>query len=135
MSHNVLVTHADAPIGRRVIKRLFHDEAVGHIFAAGSGPPPRAFDRFLAGGEPRMSYARLDLADLSGLWYDAEDRSLRALVDGQDLMIRMTRTGRITGASPLGVNSPEGIAFDEEGSLYIAQDPGGIVKMRLRRTR
>ena len=59
---NILVTHADEPIGRRVIKQLFHDEEVGTILAIGDGPPPRAFDRFLAGHEPRLSYARVDLA-------------------------------------------------------------------------
>ena len=59
---NVLVTHADEPIGRRIVKLLFHDERVGAIFAVGDGPPPRAFDRFLAGGEPRLRYARVDLA-------------------------------------------------------------------------
>jgi UDP-glucose 4-epimerase len=59
---NILVTHADEPIGRRVVKHLFHDEEVGTMLAIGDGPPPRAFDRFLAGPEPRLIYARLDLA-------------------------------------------------------------------------
>ena len=59
---SLLVTHADEPIGRRVIKTLFHDENVETILALGDGPPPRAFDRFLAESEPRMMYARLDLA-------------------------------------------------------------------------
>ena len=44
----VLVTHADEPIGRRVVKRLFHDPRVDAIFAVGDGPTPRSFDRFLA---------------------------------------------------------------------------------------
>jgi UDP-glucose 4-epimerase len=59
---NVLVTHADEPIGRRVVKTLFHDPGVGRLLAVGEGPPPRAFDRFLAGAEPRLSYIRADLA-------------------------------------------------------------------------
>ncbi len=59
---SVLVTHADEPIGRRVVKRLFHDPAVESIFAVGGGPTPRAFDRFLAGDGPRVVYARVDLA-------------------------------------------------------------------------
>ena len=59
---NVLVTHADEPIGRRVVKTLFHDPEVRRILAVGDGPPPRAFDRFLAGSEPRLSYSRADLA-------------------------------------------------------------------------
>jgi nucleoside-diphosphate-sugar epimerase len=59
---NILVTHADEPMGRRVVKHLFHDEDVGTLLAIGDGPPPRALDRFLAGPDPRLIYARLDLA-------------------------------------------------------------------------
>jgi len=59
---NVLVTHADEPIGRRIVKLLFHDPRVGRIFAVGDASPPRAFDRFLAGSDPRLRYARVDLA-------------------------------------------------------------------------
>jgi nucleoside-diphosphate-sugar epimerase len=58
----VLVTHADEPIGRRIVKTLFHDPGVEHILAVGETPPPRSFDRFLGGGEPRLAYARADLA-------------------------------------------------------------------------
>ena len=58
----VLVTHADEPIGRRVVKTLYHDGRVALIFAVGDGPPPRSFDKFLSAGEPRVVYARVDLA-------------------------------------------------------------------------
>ena len=59
---NILVTHADEPIGRRVVKNLCHDPDVEVIFALGSGPPPRKFDAYLAGSNPRVTYTRLDLA-------------------------------------------------------------------------
>ena len=58
----VLVTHADEPIGRRIVKTLFHDPEIAHVLAVGNGPSPRPFDRFLGGAEPRLSYARADLA-------------------------------------------------------------------------
>jgi hypothetical protein len=58
----VLVTHADEPIGRRVVKLLFHDPRVEAIFAVGDGPTPRAFDRYLADDGPTTTYARVDLA-------------------------------------------------------------------------
>ena len=58
----VAITHADEPIGRRVVKTLFHDPDVDVILALGSGPPPRSFDGFLAGDESRVTYTRLDLA-------------------------------------------------------------------------
>jgi nucleoside-diphosphate-sugar epimerase len=59
---SVLVTHADEPIGRRIVKLLFHDPRVARIFAVGDAAPPRSFDRFLAGSDPRLRYARVDLA-------------------------------------------------------------------------
>jgi UDP-glucose 4-epimerase len=59
---NVLVTHADEPLGRRVVKVLMHDPDVATVFAVGAGPSPRAFDRFLAEAPPRLLYARADLA-------------------------------------------------------------------------
>jgi nucleoside-diphosphate-sugar epimerase len=60
--HRVLVTHADEPIGRRTVKTLYHDERADSILAVGHGPPPRAFDRFVAGDDARVQYARVDLA-------------------------------------------------------------------------
>jgi nucleoside-diphosphate-sugar epimerase len=59
---NVLVTHSDEPLGRRVVKLLWHDEEIGRIFALGSEAAPRAFDTFRAGASPRFAYARIDLA-------------------------------------------------------------------------
>ncbi|MEN8184929.1 MAG: hypothetical protein ABFS46_20605, partial [Myxococcota bacterium] len=57
----VLVTHADEPLGRRIVKTLIHDESVEMVLGVGNGPPPRAFDRFLAGVPTRLVYARADL--------------------------------------------------------------------------
>ena len=58
---NVLITHADEPLGRKVVKALFHDEEIGNILAVGDGPPPRGFDRYLS-DSGRVQYTRVDLA-------------------------------------------------------------------------
>jgi len=58
---NALITHADEPLGRKVVKALFHDEEIGNILAVGDGPPPRSFDRYLS-DSGRVQYARVDLA-------------------------------------------------------------------------
>ena len=58
----ILVSHADEPLGRRIVKTLIHDESVKIVLGVGNGPPPRAFDRFLAGVPTRFVYARADLA-------------------------------------------------------------------------
>lgn len=57
---SILVTHADEPLGRRLVKHLYFDESVGHIVAAGSGPPPRGLDRFLA-DPSAVEYVQVDL--------------------------------------------------------------------------
>jgi len=62
VKRNVLVTHADAPIGRRLVKAMHYDDRIGRILAVGSGPPPNSFDRFLAARSHRVDYARVDLA-------------------------------------------------------------------------
>jgi UDP-glucose 4-epimerase len=71
---NVLVTHADEPLGRRIVKSLYHDPSVEHLLTVGAGPPPRAFDRFLADTMCRLSYLRADLArhrSVSDLFHSA----------------------------------------------------------------
>jgi len=87
----VLVTHADEPIGRRVVKRLFHDPRIDGIFAVGDGPPPRAFDRYLAGEGPPVAYARVDLAKhraVSDLF-----RSARFRAAAIDTVVHLPRHG------------------------------------------
>jgi UDP-glucose 4-epimerase len=87
----VLITHADEPIGRRIVKQLAHDPEVEAILALGDGPPPRAFDRFLAGARPRLSYARIDLAKhrpVNDLFHSAAFRSAEI-----DTLIHLPRHG------------------------------------------
>jgi nucleoside-diphosphate-sugar epimerase len=87
----VLVTHADEPIGRRIVKQLVHDAEVETILALGDGPPPRAFDRFLAGAPPRLSYARIDLAKhrpVNDLFHSAAFRSAEI-----DTLVHLPRHG------------------------------------------
>src|SRR5262249_3978060 len=58
---NVLVTHADLPLGRRIVKVLWHDPGVDRIVAVGEGAVPRAFHPYRIGPSPRLSYERIDL--------------------------------------------------------------------------
>ncbi len=76
MSRNVLITHADEPLGRRLVKRLYHDDSIGSIFALGSGRPPRSFDRFLS-SDDRLCYKRIDLTKhrpMANFFHSAEVR-------------------------------------------------------------
>jgi nucleoside-diphosphate-sugar epimerase len=97
---HILVTHADEPIGRRVVKNLYHDPNVEAIFALGSGPPPRKFDPYLAGTGPRMTYTRLDLAKhrpVHDLFHSAKFRAAEI-----DTVVYVPRHGAGTSvAAPL----------------------------------
>jgi UDP-glucose 4-epimerase len=63
----VLVTHADTPLGQRLVKRLFHDPAVALIHALGDDPAPGAFDWFLAAADARFRYSQVDLTDFESV--------------------------------------------------------------------
>jgi nucleoside-diphosphate-sugar epimerase len=91
----VLVTHADEPLGRRVVKTLYHEEPVQRILAVGEGPPPRAFDRFLADSEKRLSYVRADVAKhrpVSDLFHSPAMREM-----GIDTVVHLPRHGAAPG--------------------------------------
>ncbi|NQZ95411.1 MAG: hypothetical protein HRU01_02770 [Myxococcales bacterium] len=103
---NVLVSHADEPIGRRVVKALFHDKEVASILAVGDGPPPRSFDRYLGGSEPRVHYSRVDLAKhrpASDLFHSASFRSAEI-----DTVVHIPRHGAAASESaPIVSGLPE----------------------------
>ena len=104
---SILVTHADEPIGRRVVKNLYHDPDVEVIFALGSGPPPRKFDAYLAGSDPRVTYTRLDLAKhrpVRDLFHSAPFRAAEI-----DTVVYVPRhgAGASAAAAPLVGGLPE----------------------------
>jgi nucleoside-diphosphate-sugar epimerase len=91
----VLVTHADEPIGRRIVKSLYYDPEVEAIFAVGDGPAPRSFDRYLAGRTPEVVYARVDLArhrPTSDLFHSARFREVAI-----DSVVHVPRHGAAAG--------------------------------------
>lgn len=62
-AESVLVTHADTPLGRRVVQRLFRDESILWILAVGTGAPPSSFDPLIERARGRLLYRRVDLRD------------------------------------------------------------------------
>jgi len=104
----VLVTHADQPLGRRVVKRLYHDPAVQHLLALGAGPAPRSFDRFLAESPPRLRYARVDLArhrPVSDLFHSERVRDA-----GIDTLVHVPRHGAGDDGAPVAAGLPLRVA-------------------------
>ena len=51
------------------------------------------------------------------------------VTDTYNILFKMSLSGVIIESFPLPGENQEGLTFDEEGSIYIAQDSGGILKV------
>ena len=98
MKH-VLVTHADLPLGRRIVKVLWHDPAVARILAVGEGPPPRAFQAYRTGAPPRLAYERVDLARQRSVSELFRSKRVRAME--LDSLVHVPRHGAGPEAPPV----------------------------------
>jgi nucleoside-diphosphate-sugar epimerase len=96
---NVLVTHSDEPLGRRIVKLLWHDDRIGRLFALGSGTAPRAFDAFRAGSPLRFAYARIDLARHRSMSDFFHSKQLREF--GIDTVVHVPQHGVAAEGPPL----------------------------------
>ena len=84
-----------------------------------------------AGGKARIiRFFGLGVIDLSGLHYDQTTRHLFVVSDGSNTIYEIDLHGRIYRARAFPGCDQEGLAFDDEGYLYIAQDSGGIIKIK-----
>jgi len=78
-------------------------------------------------------YFNPDINDLSGLHFDSKTGSIFVISDEHNIIFEYEFNG---GGSALGFyflpgNKQEGITIDEKEFLYIAQDSGGIIKLKL----
>jgi len=73
--------------------------------------------------------------DLSGLFYDEKSGHLYVMSDATNTLLEITREGKILQAYAFPGENQEGIAVDASGFLYIAQDSGGIIKVKWNRKR
>jgi uncharacterized protein YjiK len=75
--------------------------------------------------EPKAKIVRyfgLGFTDLSGIQYNPSSRQLLVISDDNDLLIEVAMSGQVSQVYPLPGERQEGIALDEDGFLYIAQD-------------
>ncbi len=62
--------------------------------------------------------------------YDAEKGLLNVLSDVDNILVEITLDGKLINEYSFLGNEQEGLARDDKGFLYIAQDTGGIVKVK-----
>ena len=78
-------------------------------------------------------YLPMDVIDLSALHFDPVSGHLLVVSDATNVLLVVDLSGRIlrTWAFP-GANQ-EGLAIDADEQMYVAQDSGGILRVRFRR--
>ena len=68
--------------------------------------------------------------DPSAMYYDSETGLLNVVSDADNILVEITLEGKLINEYAFLGDNQEGIAWDEEGYLYIAQDSGGIIKVK-----
>ncbi len=71
-----------------------------------------------------------NVIDISALWYDASTAHLLAVSDTNNVLIKFTLRGSPVRTYTISGRDQEGLCIDDEGMMYIAQDSGGLVKIR-----
>jgi len=134
-------------------------EGIAFVAGEGGGGRPRVFvanrGPVLEGGEVRAGgsfLAELDLPldaprskkavasivraaacnvdDISDLAWHVRARKLFAISDHRNCLVRLDFSGVASDRIGLPGRRQEGLAFDDAGFIYIAQDSGGVLKMR-----
>jgi len=80
-----------------------------------------------------IGYFRSNIVDLSGLHFDSKTGHIFVISDERNTIFEYEPTGSGTALEFyfLPGNKQEGITIDEKEFLYIAQDSGGIIKLKL----
>jgi uncharacterized protein YjiK len=68
--------------------------------------------------------------DPAGMYYDFETKRLNVVSDADNILVEMTLDGRLIKEYAFLGNEQEGLCRDDDGYLYIAQDSGGIIKVK-----
>ena len=68
--------------------------------------------------------------DPAAMYYDSETGLLNVVSDADNILVEITLEGKLIKEYAFLGDNQEGIAWDEEGYLYIAQDSGGIIKVK-----
>lgn len=72
----------------------------------------------------------LKIDDPSAMYYDAESKLLNIVSDADNILVEVTLDGEIIQEYAFLGDEQEGLTKDDEAYLYIAQDSGGIIKVK-----
>ncbi len=70
--------------------------------------------------------------DLSAMYYEADEDRLLVVSDATNTLFAMTLDGEVRQSWAITGDNQEGLALDPERFMYIAQDSGGVIKIKPR---
>jgi len=71
-----------------------------------------------------------EIDDPAAIFYDSKTGLLNVVSDADNILVELTLDGKFIKEYAFPGNEQEGLARDDEGYLYIAQDSGGIIKIK-----
>jgi len=80
-----------------------------------------------------IEYTAMPIIDMAGMHHDDATGHLFIACDSDNVLMEVAKDGTILRTWAFPGNDQEGIAVDAEGNLYIAQDSGGILKVKWKR--
>ncbi|MBM3295069.1 MAG: hypothetical protein FJY80_14610 [Candidatus Aminicenantes bacterium] len=84
-----------------------------------------------AGGPARIvRVLKTELQDPAGMYYDERSGLLNVVCDAPNIFLEVRLDGTVVRAYAFPGNDQEGVCVDPEGFIYIAQDSGGILKLK-----
>lgn len=82
-------------------------------------------------GEARITgYFEPGVIDLSGLNYDSSTGNILVISDSTNTIFEYSRKHELLSFYAFPGDNQEGVTVDSEGYIYIAQDTGGIIKLK-----
>ncbi len=86
--------------------------------------------RSRAGKAKITGYFAPGVIDLSGLYYDSAADTILVISDATNTILEYSRKGELLSIHAFPGDNQEGITVDSDGFIYIAQDSGGIIKLK-----
>jgi len=77
-----------------------------------------------------LRYFSLGVIDLSGLYFEKATGHLYVISDSTNTIFEFTKTGKLLSGHAFPGDNQEGITVDDQSFMYIAQDSGGILKIK-----
>ena len=110
----------------------------GTFYAGNQWDPPCVFELYipLKSSQEKTAEAKilrvlpLKLDNPAAMYYDPETKLLNVVSDADNILVEITLEGKIVKEYAFPGDNQEGITRDDQGFMYIAQDSGGLLRVK-----